>query len=29
MQLNKSRNFPRLVFIMKKVFKNEKKTDEN
>ncbi len=25
MQLNKSRNFPRLVFIMKKVFKNEKK----
>lgn len=24
MQLNKSRNFPRLVFIMKKVFKNEK-----
>ena len=25
MQLNKSRNFPRRVFIMKKVFKNEKK----
>ena len=25
MQLNKSRNFPRLVFIMKKLFKNEKK----
>ena len=25
MQSNKPRNFPRLVFIMKKLFKNEKK----
>ena len=25
MQLNKSRNFPRLVFIMKTICKNEKK----